>query len=119
MRYSKNGSIPDWRTDGTLGWIEVDEPPVPPEGKEVAWIYPPGWVVRDPAPGPNYIWIQDTQTWLQNGPAPEISTQPIPSLSSDQVSGLESVQVSGLSSGQVSSLTTDQTIGLSTAQIGV
>ena len=50
MLYSKNGSIPKPQTDGTEGWIEVEEAPVAPEGKEVVWWYPPGWVVRDLKP---------------------------------------------------------------------
>ena len=48
--YSKNGSIPKPETDGTEGWIEVEEAPTAPEGKEVVWWYPPGWVVRDLKP---------------------------------------------------------------------
>ena len=50
MLYSKNGSIPYPQMDGSEGWIEVEDPPVAPEGKEVVWWYPPGWVVRDPMP---------------------------------------------------------------------
>ena len=50
MLYSKNGSIPKPQTDGTEGWIEVEEAPTAPEGKEVVWWYPPGWVVRDLKP---------------------------------------------------------------------
>jgi len=42
--YSKNGSIPKPETDGTEGWIEVPNAPEAPEGKEVIWWYPPGWV---------------------------------------------------------------------------
>lgn len=50
MLYSKNGSIPKPQTDGTEGWIEIPDEPVAPEGKEVVWWYPPGWVIRDPKP---------------------------------------------------------------------
>jgi hypothetical protein len=50
MLYSKNGSIPKPETDGTDGWIEVPDEPAAPEGKEVIWWYPPGWVIRDPKP---------------------------------------------------------------------
>lgn len=66
MLYSKNGSIPKPQTDGTPGWIEVPEPPTVPEGKELVWWYPPGWVVRDPQPGPNYSWSQSKQKWLEH-----------------------------------------------------
>lgn len=48
--YSKNGSIPKPETDGTEGWIEVPDEPIAPEGKEVVWWYPPGWVIRDTKP---------------------------------------------------------------------
>lgn len=48
--YSKNGSIPKPETDGTDGWIEVPDEPVAPDGKEVVWWYPPGWVIRDYKP---------------------------------------------------------------------
>ena len=50
MLYSKNGSIPKPQTDGTEGWVEVEEAPTAPEGKEVVWWSPPGWVVRDLKP---------------------------------------------------------------------
>lgn len=69
MLYSKNGSIPKPQTDGTDGWIEVPEPPIAPEGKEVIWLYPPGWVVRDPKPAAtengDWSWIQSEQKWIQ------------------------------------------------------
>ena len=50
MLYSKNGSIPNLETDGTEGWIEVPDAPEAPEGQEVIWCFPPGWVVRDVMP---------------------------------------------------------------------
>ena len=50
MLYSKNGSIPSIETDGTDGWIEVPDEPVAPDGQEVVWCFPPGWVVRDVMP---------------------------------------------------------------------
>lgn len=83
--YSKNGSIPYPFTDGTNGWIEVPEKPAAPEGKEVVWWYPPGWVIRDPKPAvanvsydvrdetgnvvssevkpSDWSWNQSTETW--------------------------------------------------------
>jgi hypothetical protein len=70
MLYSKLGSIPKPETDGTEGWIEVPEPPVAPEGKEVIWWYPPGWVVRDikPADRDGYVWnwSQSEEAWIES-----------------------------------------------------
>ena len=37
MLYSKDGSIPKTETDGTDGWVEVPDFPIPPEGMEVVW----------------------------------------------------------------------------------
>ena len=69
MLYSKLGSIPKLETDGTDGWIEVPEPPVAPEGKEVVWWYPPGWVVRDPKPEDTetsvWNWSQTEEKWVE------------------------------------------------------
>jgi len=68
MLYSKNGSIPGTSTDGTDGWIEVDDPPEVPEGKELVWWYPPGWVIRDPMPvkdGFAYSWSQSEERWVE------------------------------------------------------
>ena len=31
MLYSKDGSIPKPETDGTEGWVEVPDPPIPPD----------------------------------------------------------------------------------------
>lgn len=86
MLYSKNGSIPKPETDGTSGWIEVPDPPVLPEGKEVVWWCPPGWVVRDPMPvaqpGFVYKWNQSSEQWIEYElppePAPEPSPEPTP-----------------------------------------
>lgn len=64
MLYSKNGSIPKPQTDGTDGWIEVPDEPVPPEGKEVVWWFPPGWVIRDPEPAPGWSWSQSQGEWV-------------------------------------------------------
>jgi hypothetical protein len=64
MLYSKLGSIPKPETDGTEGWIEVPEPPVAPEGKEVIWWYPPGWVVRDIKPEGDWNWSQSEEKWI-------------------------------------------------------
>lgn len=69
MLYSKNGSIPKPETDGTDGWIEVPEPPVAPEGMEVVWWFPPGWVVRPPMPvkdGFVYNWSQSEGQWMES-----------------------------------------------------
>lgn len=69
MLYSKNGSIPKPQTDGTEGWIEVPEAPVAPEGKEVVWWSPPGWVVRPIKPskdGFDYSWSQSEEKWVEH-----------------------------------------------------
>jgi hypothetical protein len=50
MLYSKNGSIPSTKPDGTEGWIEVPAKPSCSEGQEVVWCFPPGWIVRDVMP---------------------------------------------------------------------
>jgi hypothetical protein len=78
MLYSKLGSIPKPETDGTEGWIEVPEPPVAPEGKEVIWWYPPGWVVRDikPADRDGYVWnwSQSQEMWVESEVVSEVIT---------------------------------------------
>ena len=69
MLYSKNGSIPKPQTDGTEGWVEVPDEPTAPEGKEVVWWSPPGWVVRDPMPvkeGFSYSWSQTEEKWVEH-----------------------------------------------------
>jgi hypothetical protein len=63
--YSKNGSIPKPETDGTEGWIEVADAPECPEGKEVVWWYPPGWIIRDPQPAGNWSWSQSEEQWVE------------------------------------------------------
>ena len=65
MLYSKLGSIPKPETDGTEGWIEVPEAPAAPEGKEVVWWYPPGWVIRDPKPEGDWNWSQSEEKWVE------------------------------------------------------
>jgi hypothetical protein len=69
MLYSKNGSIPYPYNDGTDGWIEVPDKPTAPEGKEVVWWYPPGWVIRDPQPiaqeGYVWVWSQTEEEWRE------------------------------------------------------
>lgn len=99
MLYSKNGSIPKPETDGTEGWIEVEDMPVAPEGKEVVWWYPPGWVIRDPKPGDNYSWSQSSEEWVE---------YVIPALETEQIEALTTTDVSALTSSQLDSLTTSQ-----------
>ena len=69
MLYSKNGSIPKPETDGTDGWIEVSDPPAVPEGKELVWWFPPGWVIRDPKPAAtettDFSWSQSQEQWVE------------------------------------------------------
>jgi hypothetical protein len=72
--YSKNGSIPKSETDGTEGWIEVPDQPECPEGKEVVWWYPPGWVIRDPKPEGNWSWSQSEERWVEYVAPQQIQT---------------------------------------------
>ena len=69
MLYSKNGSIPKPETDGTSGWIEVQDPPAVPAGKELVWWFPPGWVIRDPKPAAtettDFSWSQSQEQWVE------------------------------------------------------
>lgn len=83
--YSKLGSIPYPYTDGTEGWITVPDKPTPPEGKEVVWWYPPGWVIRDPQPvareGYVWVWSQSETQWNEYPivqPDPPIPPVPTP-----------------------------------------
>jgi hypothetical protein len=92
MLYSKNGSIPKPETDGTEGWIEVPDAPECPAGKEVVWWYPPGWVIRDPAPGADYSWSQSEERWVQYVPT-ELPTEPLPAITSDQVAAMSSASI--------------------------
>jgi len=97
MLYSKNGSIPKPETDGTEGWIEVPDAPVAPEGKEVVWWYPPGWVIRDTKPAGNWSWNQSEEKWI------EYTVQ-----EATQIDTITTDQVQSLTSDQIQSLTTDQ-----------
>ena len=104
MLYSKNGSLPMPQTDGTEGWIEVPDAPEAPEGKEVVWWYPPGWVIRDPKPeereGYKWSWSQSSEQWVEYAlPAP---------LTTEQTQALTSIDISALVSGDIASLTTAQ-----------
>ena len=98
--YSKNGSIPKAETDGTEGWIEVPDAPECPEGKEVVWWYPPGWVIRDPKPAGNWSWSQSQEQWVEIVQVTEqvqvITSESISSLDSSDISSLTSSQISGL-----------------------
>jgi hypothetical protein len=108
MLYSKNGSIPKPETDGTDGWIEVPDEPAAPEGKEVVWWYPPGWVIRDPKPadedGYKWSWSQSSEQWVKYA-LPETVVEAEPALQSTQLDGLTSAQISALTTSQVSGLT--------------
>jgi len=98
--YSKNGSIPKPETDGTEGWIEVPDAPECPEGKEVIWWYPPGWVIRDPKPEGNWSWSQSEERWVEH----TVQTEQIPALTTDQIQSLDSSQLNSLTSQDISSL---------------
>lgn len=97
MLYSKNGSIPQPETDGTDGWVEVPDMPEAPEGKEVVWWCPPGWVIRDPMPptreGYVWKWSQTNEEWNEYvlpvvEQVIELSTEQISNLTTDGISGL-------------------------------
>lgn len=96
--YSKNGSIPKPETDGTDGWIEVPDQPDCPEGKEVIWWYPPGWVIRDTKPAGNWSWSQSEERWVEIVQVTEqtIVNTDISSLTSSDISNLTSSQISSL-----------------------
>ena len=99
--YSKNGSIPKPETDGTDGWIEVPDAPECPEGKEVVWWYPPGWIIRDPKPEGNWSWSQSQEQWV------EYTVQEI-----TQIDTLESAQVNSITSSDFQTLMSEQISGL-------
>ena len=102
MLYSKNGSIPKPETDGTEGWIEVPDMPECPEGKEVVWWFPPGWVIRDPKPSDNWSWSQSEEKWIEYQLPQTI----------EQIITVESTQINALSSAGVVALTSEQISGL-------
>ena len=106
MLYSKNGSIPKPETDGTDGWIEVPDEPVAPEGKEVVWWYPPGWVIRDPKPadeeGYKWSWSQSSEQWVKYA-LPETVVE-VQTLTSADISALTSSNISALTTAQISVL---------------
>jgi hypothetical protein len=99
--FSKNGSIPKAETDGTDGWIEVPDAPEAPEGKEVVWWYPPGWVIRDPKPEGNWSWSQSEERWVEYT-LPEIVD--IPALESVQLSTISSTDFGALTSSDIPAL---------------
>ena len=108
MLYSKNGSIPKPETDGTEGWIEVPDEPAAPEGKEVVWWYPPGWVIRDPKPadeeGYKWSWSQSSEQWVKYALPGTLTTEDIQALASTDISALTSGDISALTTSQISAL---------------
>jgi hypothetical protein len=108
MLYSKNGSIPKPETDGTDGWIEVPDMPDAPEGKEVVWWYPPGWVIRDPMPmereGYKWSWSQSSEQWVEYALLAPLATEDIQALASTDVSALVSGDIVALTTSQISAL---------------
>lgn len=99
--WSKNGSIPKPETDGTEGWIEVPDAPECPEGKEVVWWYPPGWVIRDPKPAGNWSWSQSEEKWVEYVVHDAEQTAVVESLVSDQVTTITSTDVVAMTSEQI------------------
>ena len=108
MLYSKNGSIPKPETDGTEGWIEVPDMPDAPEGKEVVWWYPPGWVIRDPKPedreGYKWSWSQSNEQWVEYALPQALTTEEIVAITSTDVSALTSGDIAYLTTSQISAL---------------
>jgi hypothetical protein len=95
--FSKNGSIPKPETDGTDGWIEVADAPECPEGKEVVWWYPPGWVIRDPKPEGNWSWSQSQEQWVEYAlPEMVLTTDPLPAITSADFPALSSADIQAL-----------------------
>ena len=99
--YSKNGSIPKPETDGTEGWIEVPDAPECPEGKEVVWWYPPGWVIRDPKPEGNWSWSQSQEQWVEYTVQEIVD---IPALEFVQLSTISSTDFGALTSSDIPAL---------------
>ena len=95
--FSKNGSIPKAETDGTDGWIEVPDEPVCPDGKEVVWWYPPGWVIRDPKPEGNWSWSQSQEQWVEHV-LPNVQTVDVNEFSSTDIPALTSADLNFLTS---------------------
>ena len=93
--YSKNGSIPKPETDNTDGWIEVADAPECPEGKEVVWWSPPGWVIRDPKPEGNWSWSQSQEQWFEYALPQEavLTTESLPALTSADLNFLTSQSI--------------------------
>ena len=106
--YSKNGSIPKAETDGTEGWIEVPDAPDAPEGKEVVWWYPPGWVIRDLKPedreGYKWSWSQSSEQWVEYALPETLTTEDIQALASTDISALVSGDIASLTTSQISAL---------------
>jgi hypothetical protein len=98
--YSKNGSIPKAETDGTEGWIEVADAPECPEGKEVVWWYPPGWVIRDLKPAGNWSWSQSQEQWVEYTVVlpqeTELTAEPLPAITSVDFGALNSSDLQAL-----------------------
>jgi hypothetical protein len=125
MLYSKNGSIPSPQTDGSDGWIIVPDKPEPPEGKEVVWWFPPGWVIRDPKPeaqeGYAWSWSQSEEKWVEYKipepePVVELVLAPTP-IATTEGETLTSAQIEAVASSQIVALSSEQTETLSSLQI--
>lgn len=108
MLYSKNGSIPKPETDGTEGWIEVPDMPEAPEGKEVVWWYPPGWVIRDPKPmereGYKWSWSQSNEQWVEYALPQDVTIEEVQPVTTTDVLALTSDDISALTTSQISAL---------------
>ena len=97
--FSKNGSIPKIETDGTEGWIEVPDAPECPEGKEIVWWYPPGWVIRDLKPEGNWSWSQSQEQWVEYTPPQEVTA-----LETTELTTITSTDLNALTSSDIPAL---------------
>jgi hypothetical protein len=106
--WSKNGSYPQYNTDGTPGWVEVPDKPEPVEGKEILWLNNE-WVIRDPMPErrPGYVWkwIHDWHEWKEYAAPIKYSIDP-------NLLALMAEDSSQLTDEQISALTNAQNVGL-------
>jgi hypothetical protein len=75
----------------------VADAPVAPEGKEVVWWYPPGWVIRDPKPAGNWSWSQSQEQWVEYV-LPDVQTVDVTELSSTDIPALTSADLNFLTS---------------------
>ena len=110
MLYSKNGSYPQATPDhDEEGWDKIIDKPEPaPDGMEIVWHYPPGWVVRIPQPaaipGAIWKWEQMMSRWVSYNEDGRLSHVDAASPSDQVVSLISSTDLTVLQTGQLSAL---------------